>query len=96
MKLLKVKTTRFAEVVAVCGRPEVYTRWQKPAADRPFQGELKNHRIMTVQKTARGTDFGLAGFEERKGAIYLAFPKSLQAFADQRIVGINWDLVKSR
>ena len=34
-------------------------------------------------------------FCERKGARYLAFPKSLQKFAGQRVVGINWELVKS-
>jgi len=30
MKLLKVKTVRFAQVIAKCGEPEVYTLWQKP------------------------------------------------------------------
>ena len=34
MKLLKVKTVRFAEVVEKYGVPEVYTLWQKPARDR--------------------------------------------------------------
>src|SRR4029077_10835831 len=37
MKLLKVKTVRFAQVIAKCGEPEVYTLWQKPGADRHFQ-----------------------------------------------------------
>ena len=96
MKLLKVKTARFAEVVEKAGPPEVYTLWQKPAADRHFQSELKNDRVMTVQKTESGTDFGVVGYKERKGAIYLVFQKSLKRFAEQRIVGINWDLVKSK
>ena len=94
MKLLKVKTTRFSQVVEQCGEPEVYTLWQKPAADRHLQSQIKNNRVMTVQKSASGTDFGIAGFKERKGATYLVFPKSLKRFADNRIVGIDWDVVR--
>ena len=94
MKMLKVKTARFAVVVEKCGAPEVYTLWQKPAADRHFQSLLKNHRVMTIQQTDTGTDFGIAEFCERKNARYLAFPKSLKRFADKRIVGINWSLVQ--
>ncbi len=95
MKMLEVKTVRFAAVVEQCGAPEVYTLWQKPAADRRFQSLLKNHRVMTIQQTEGGTDFGVADFCERKGARFLVFPKSLRRFADQRIVGIKWELVKS-
>jgi len=94
MKLLKVKTVRFAEVVDKAGKPEVYTLWQKPAADRHFQSLNKSNRVMTIQKSESGTDFGLVGFKERKGASYLVFPKSLKRFADKRIVGINWDLLR--
>ena len=92
MKMLEVKTTRFAVVVEKCGQPEVYTLWQKPAADRKFQSLLKNHRIMTVQQSDSGSDFGIVDFCERKGATFLAFPKSLKRFAEKRIVGIKWDL----
>ncbi|MFN2509508.1 MAG: hypothetical protein ABR589_12140 [Chthoniobacterales bacterium] len=95
MKLLTVKTVRFAEVVEKAGTPEVYTLWTKPAADRHFQSLLKNQRIMTIQQSEAGTDFGVADFCERKGARYLAFPKSLKRFGDARVVGINWQLVKS-
>jgi len=94
MKLLKVKTARFADVVDKAGKPEVYTLWQKPAADRHFQSLNKNNRVMTIQKSESGTNFGSVGFKERKGASYLVFPKSLKRFADKRIVGINWDLVR--
>ena len=96
MKLLKVKTARFAQVVEHCGQPEAYTLWQKPVADRHFQSLLKNNRVMTVQRSETGTEFGMIGFQERKGSHLLAFPKSLKPFAGERIVGINWDLVKSR
>ena len=93
MKMLQVKTVRFAAVVEKCGTPEVYTLWLKPAADRHFQSLLKNHRVMTIQQNESGTDFGVADFCERKGATYLAFPKPLRRFVDKRVVGINWSLV---
>ncbi len=95
MKLLKVKTVRFAEVVEKAGPPEVYTLWVKPISDRHFQSLIKNHRVMTIQQSDAGTDFGVIDFCERKGARYLAFPKSLKRFAETRIVGINWDLVQT-
>jgi len=96
MKLLKTKAKRFAEVVEVAGKPEVYTLWQKPSQDQRLQSQIKNHRVMTIQKSDTGTEFGMAGFKERKGAIYLVFSKSLKRFENQRIVGINWELVKTR
>ncbi len=95
MKLLEVKTARFAVVVEKCGTPEVYTLWVKPQADKKFQSLIKNKRIMTIQTSNSGTDFGMAEFCERKGARYLVFPKSLKSFAGQRVIGINWELVKS-
>ena len=94
MKLLKVKTARFAQVVEDCGNPQVYTLWQKPSADRHFQAQIKNNRHMTIQKSESGTDFGIVGFKESKDARYLVFPKSLKRFADKRIVGIDWALVR--
>ncbi len=90
MKLLKVKTARFSQVIEKCGEPEVYTLWQKPGTDRHFQSRIKNNRVMTIQKTGSGTEFGIVGFKERKGATYLVFPKSLKRFAAKRIVGVNW------
>jgi hypothetical protein len=94
MKLLKTKTVRFSQIVEECGQPNVYTLWEKPAADRRFQAQLKNHRVMTIQKSESGTDFGIIGFKERKGARYLVFPKSLKQFADKRVIGIDWTLVR--
>jgi hypothetical protein len=94
MKMLEVKTARFAVVVEKCGTPEVYTLWQKPEADRQFQSLLKKHRIMAVQQSDTGSEYGVTDFCERKGARFLAFPKSLRPFEEKRIVGIKWDLVK--
>ena len=48
---------------------------------------------MTILKSESGTDFGIAGFKEKKGATYLIFPKSLKPFADKRVIGIDWTLI---
>jgi hypothetical protein len=53
MKLLKVKTARFSQVVEKCGEPRVYTLWQKPSGDRHLQAQIKNHRVMTIQDRER-------------------------------------------
>ena len=94
MKLLKIKTARFSEVIENCGKPHVYTLWQKPSADRHLQAQIKKTRVMTTLKSERGTDFGIIGFKESREARYLIFPKSLKRFAEKRIVGIDWALVR--
>ncbi len=91
-----MKTARFTQVVEKCGKPEVYTLWQKPAQDRQLQSQIKKNRVMTVQKSEAGTEFGIVGFKERKRASYLLFPKSLKPFDNNRIIGMNWGLVKSK
>jgi len=96
MKLLRVKTTRFADVVEKTGRPETYTLWQKPAADRHLQSQIKNNRVMTIQRSESGTEFGIVGFKQAKGANYLVFPKSLKRFESRRVVGINWNLLATK
>ena len=93
MKLLQVKTSRFREVIEKCGKPEVYTLWQKPKTDRRLQSLIKNNRVMTVKPSEAGTDFGVVGFRQEQAARYLVFPKSLRRFEGQRIVGIDWTLV---
>lgn len=93
MRLLKVKTARFSRVVEKCGKPQAYTLWQKPAADRHLQSQIKKNRVMTILKSESGTDFGIVGFKQRNGASYLLFPKSLKRFAEKRIIGIDWALV---
>jgi hypothetical protein len=93
MKLLKTKTARFSQVVENCGKPHVYTLWQKPSGDRHLQAQTKNNRVMTILKSESGTDFGIIGFKESREARYLIFPRSLKRFADKRIIGIDWALV---
>jgi hypothetical protein len=94
MKLLKTKTARFSQAIKSCGKPHVYTLWQKPSADRHLQSQIKKNRVMTILRSESGTDFAIVGFKESKEARYLIFPKSLTRFAEKRIVGIDWALVR--
>ena len=94
MKLIKVKTARFLQVVDECGKPQVYTLWQKPSRDRHFQAQIKKNRVMTILKSETGTDFGIIGLKESKEARYLIFPKSLKQFSEKRIIGVDWALVR--
>lgn len=93
MKLLKIKTARFSQITESCGKPQVYTLWQKPSADRNLQAQITKTRVMTILKSESGTDFGILGFMESREARYLIFPKSLKRFAEKRIIGIDWTLV---
>ena len=94
MKLLKIKTARFSQVIQKCGKPQVYTLWQKPTADRHLQAQIKKTRVMTILKSESGIDFGIVGFKESREARYLIFSKSLKRFAEKRIIGIDWALVQ--
>ncbi len=94
MRLLKIKTARFSQIIEKCGKPQVYTLWQKPSADRHFQSQIKRVRLMTILKSESGTDFGIVAFKESREARYLIFPKSLKRFAGKRIIGIEWTLVQ--
>ncbi len=94
MRLLKIKTARFSQIIEKCGKPQVYTLWQKPSADRHFQSQIKRVRLMTILKSESGTDFGIVAFKESREARYLIFPKSLKRFAEKRIIGIDWALVQ--
>jgi hypothetical protein len=93
MKLLKIKTARFSQVIESCGKPRVHTLWQKPSVDGRLQAEIKKNRVMTILKSESGTDLGMIGFKESKEARHLIFPKSLKPFAEKRIIGIEWTLV---
>ena len=94
MKLLKIKTARFSKLVQDCGKPQVYTLWQKAASDRHLQSQIKQNRVMTILKSESGIDFGLVGFKESREARYLIFPKSLKRFEEKRIIGIDWSFVR--
>ena len=79
MKLVTIKTSRFSQIIEMCGKPQVYTVWQKPSADHHLQAQIKKTRVMTILKSESGIDFGIVGFKESKEARYLIFPKSAKA-----------------
>jgi len=64
MKLLEIKTARFSQIIETCGKPQVYTLWQKPSADRHLQAQIKKTRVMTILKSESGTDFGMSALRK--------------------------------
>lgn len=91
-----MKTARFAQVVAKCGRPVVHDQWLKPEKDAALKQAVKANRVMTVHIHTVGTtkDHGETGLAEGGQRVLLIFPKSLRAFEGRRIVGIDYDLLK--
>jgi hypothetical protein len=90
------KTARFKEVVERCGSPELYTAWMDPKRDPRFQEAWQENRILSVkQKVGGKKDVGEVGYLKEPGVAYLIFPKSLEAFAGRKIVGIQYDLLAS-
>ncbi len=91
-----MKTARFQDVVAKCGRPELHLTWSAPASDQVLQTALKQQRVLTVYQQTRGPkkDHGVVGLEAAPHAQYLIFPKSLRGFAERKIIGINYDLLR--
>ncbi len=61
------KQVRFASVVAVAGKPEVYLPLFDPKQDRAFMRALKENRVLSVRQepTSTRADFGTVGFDEK-------------------------------
>ena len=90
------KTARFKEVVERCGSPELYTAWMDPKRDPRFQEAWQGNRILSVKQNVGGKkDVAEVGYLKEPGVAYFIFPKSLEAFAGRKIVGIQYDLVAS-
>lgn len=90
-----MKTARFSDVVARCGRPDPYTAWADPKADPAFQRAVKAMRILTVHQPNVGTsrDHGTIGFEPVPHALFLVFPKPLTPFRGRRVVGLDYEKI---
>jgi hypothetical protein len=90
-----MKTAKFADVVKQAGAPEVHPLWIAPAQDKTLQSAIRQHRVITVHQELRGgkKDSAEVGFREDPSAQYLVFPKSVQRFANRRIIAINYDLL---
>ena len=52
---------------------------------------------MTVKQENLGTrmDYGVVGFHQEENVSYWLFPKRLDAFAGKRVIGIDYDLLKT-
>ena len=87
------KTVRFDALVKSSGQPEQVTLWTKPEDDPDFMKAVKQKRVATVIQTNVGTkkDFGVVGFEVKKNAAYLVFPKSLSEENGSKIIGIKYE-----
>ena len=90
-----MKTARFRQVVAACGRPSVHLSWVKPEQDRELMRAFKAHRVMSIRQALRGSakDFGSVGLLKDRQTQLLIFPKSLRRFTDRRIIGIDYRLL---
>jgi hypothetical protein len=95
---LGVSTARFATVVEKYGDPEPHLVLTDPRKDRVLQAAIKAHRVMTVMQRAVGNtaDRGVVGFEPGAGRQFLLFPKSLRSLSGKNIVGIKYELMKTK
>jgi hypothetical protein len=89
-------TVRFTELLKHGGKPQVYLPFTDPRADRNFQKLVRAHRVLTIKQTPTGTqkDHGTIGALFEKYVTYLIFPKSLEQYAERRVVGIRYDQLK--
>jgi hypothetical protein len=97
MKSNATRTARFAVVVKECGQPEPVFLWTKPEDNPDLMSAIRHNRMMTLKQETQGIrkDFGEVGFVQEKNASYLIFPKPLNRFTGMRIVGINYELIKT-
>jgi len=88
-------TIRFSKIVDTAGKPTVHTLWIEPGKDSVLQNAIKANRVMTIHQRPAGTktDYGTVGFEKKVSGEVLIFPKSIRAFADKRVIGVNYDLL---
>ncbi|MGV3772148.1 MAG: hypothetical protein ACO1QB_04545 [Verrucomicrobiales bacterium] len=96
MKVVQVKTVRFAKLVESSGKPYAKTLWFDPESDTQFKKAIRQNRVLTVAQANVGQkkDVGIIGFlPDKRGAI-LVFPKSIPYDSGARVIGIKWDLVE--
>ena len=93
MEVTHAKTVRFSKLVEEFGKPALYLPLADPTKDPKFKEAAKESRVLTIKQdpTSKQKDFGLIGFLPEKFATYLIFPKSLERFANARVVGIKYE-----
>jgi len=89
----QTKTVRFSKLVEEFGKPALYLALVDPSKDSKFQHAVRENRVLTIKQdpTSKQKDFGTVGFLSEKFVTYLIFPKSLEPFANARVVGIKYD-----
>jgi hypothetical protein len=91
------KQVRFAKLVEAGGTPKTYLPFGDIEKDTTFMRAVKEHRVVTIKQepTSKQKDFGVVDFLKEKYVTYLVFPKSIDQFSGQRVVGIKYDLLAS-
>src|ERR1043165_5225568 len=91
-----MKKLRFGDLVRNSGRPKTFTLWTTPNKSKELQDAIRTHRVMTVHRHIVGSkaDVGEIGFHQDKDALYLIFPRRLEAPAPAPVVGINYELLE--
>jgi hypothetical protein len=97
MEVSTVKQVRFGKIVETGGKPAAYLAFSDPDKDRSFMRAAKDSRVVTIKQdpTSKRKDFGIVGYEKEKYATYLIFPKSLEEFNGQRVIGIDYSILQS-
>jgi hypothetical protein len=89
-------TVRFASIVKDAGTPVQVDLWADPKSDPKFKKAISGGRVMTIDQLNTGTrrDIGLVGFQPGANRSWLVFPRSIAQFKDQRVIGIDYDLIE--
>lgn len=89
-----MKTVKFSQVVEKSGKPQLHLSWVPHAKDKLLMSALKANRVMSIHQTLRGStkDYGTVGLLKTGETQLLIFPKSLSAFADRRVIAIDYGL----
>lgn len=98
MELKKMKTVRFADLVKKSGNPKQVTLWVEPREDRDFSKAISEGRVVTLfqQNVGSKKDYGLVGFFQKPGTVFLVFPKPISYADETKVVGIKYEQVQEQ
>lgn len=96
MDVQKAKSVRFSILVEKFGKPTVYLPLSEPDNDPKFVEAVEENRVVTLKQepTSKRKEFGVVGYLKEKFVTYLIFPKPLSGFEDDRVIGINYELLR--
>jgi hypothetical protein len=98
MEVKKQKTVRFADLVKKSGNPKQVTLWVEPREDRDFSEAISEGRVVTLfqQNVGSKKDYGLVGFFQKPGTVFLVFPKPISYADETKVVGIKYEQVQEQ